>query len=190
MALLRTAFLLTGDLHAAEDLLQDTLARMYVRWSRISTSPEAYARRALVNASVSRWRSRGRRPEVPLSPAHDQAQGDHSGAVTVRTVVAAALRQQARQQRAVVVLRYFDDLSEVETAALLGCSVGSVKAHASRGLARLRAALGPGFVTGADPPPAPAGRAGTASRPGTTQGPAATMPVAPVPMAEQTGSTR
>ncbi len=153
-ALLRTAYLLTGDRHAAEDLLQDTLERVYAKWSRISGSPEAYARRALVNGATSRWRSRGRRPETALPESYQPSRPDHAGAVTVRAVVGDALRQLSRQQRAVVVLRYFDDLSEADVAELLGCSVGSVKSHGARGLARLRVALGPTFDI-APPPAAP-----------------------------------
>ncbi|GIH17141.1 SigE family RNA polymerase sigma factor [Rugosimonospora africana] len=153
-ALLRSAYLLTGDRHAAEDLLQDALERVYRRWSRIATSPEAYARRALVNGATNRWRLRRRRPEAPLIDAHDPADPDHAGRVALRAVVENALRELPARQRATVVLRYFDDLSEAEVASLLNCSVGTVKTHASRGLARLRTALGPTF----DAPVSPSGR--------------------------------
>lgn len=154
-ALLRSAYLLTGDRHAAEDLLQDTLERVYRHWSRIATSPEAYARRALVNGATNRWRWRRRRPpEAPLSDTDDPAGPDHAGTVALRAVVRNALRELPARQRATVVLRYFDDLSEAEVASLLNCSVGTVKSHASRGLARLRTALGPAF----DAPVSPSGR--------------------------------
>ena len=153
-ALFRSAYLLTGDRHVAEDLLQDTLERVYRRWSRIATSPEAYARRALVNGAMNRWRWRRRRPEAPLSEAHDVADPDHAATVALRTVVRNALCELPARQRAVVVLRYFDDLSEAEVASLLSCSVGTVKSHASRGLARLRAVLSPAF----DPPVSHSGR--------------------------------
>lgn len=140
--LLRTACLLTGDRHAAEDLVQEVLEQMYVRWRRIDGYPEAYARRALVNRSANRWRLRGRRPEAPLAH-HDRAAPDHSDGVAVRDTVLAALRDLPPQQRAAVVLRYWDDLPVHEVAAALGCSDGTVKSNASRGLDRLRAVLGP-----------------------------------------------
>jgi RNA polymerase sigma-70 factor (sigma-E family) len=140
--LLRTAYLLTGDRHAAEDLVQEVLEQMYVRWRRIDSHPEAYARRALVNRSANRWRLRGRRPEAPLAH-HDRAHPDHSDSVAVRDTVLAALRELPPQQRAAVVLRYWDDLPVHEVAAALGCSDGTVKSNASRGLDRLRAVLGP-----------------------------------------------
>jgi RNA polymerase sigma-70 factor (sigma-E family) len=140
--LLRTAYLLTGDRHAAEDLVQEVLEQMYVRWRRIESHPEGYARRALVNRSTNRWRTRGRRPEAPLAH-HDVAQPDHSDVVAVREAVVGALRGLPPQQRAAVVLRYLDDLPVHEVAAALGCSDGTVKSNSARGLDRLRAVLGP-----------------------------------------------
>jgi RNA polymerase sigma-70 factor (sigma-E family) len=155
--LLRSAYLLTGDRYAAEKLLQHALERVYIRWSRIGGSPEVYARRALVDGATNRWRRRRHRSEAPQSDAHrpvgaDHAGADHAGAVKVGAVVRDALRELPARQRAVVVLRYFDDLSEADVALLLGCSVASVKSHASHGLARLRAAVG-ATVTPPVPPP-------------------------------------
>ncbi len=138
-ALLRVAYLLTGDRHQAEDLLQGVLERMYARWKRVTDNPNAYARRALVNAANSRWRRR--RPETSLRPEHDRGQPDRTEAVVVQDAVVRALRELTAKQRAVVVLRYLEDMSEAETAAVLRVSVGTVKAHGSRGLARLREAL-------------------------------------------------
>ena len=136
-ALLRTAALLVGDRGHAEDLVQGVLERMYVRWDRIDGPPEAYARRALTHAAVNRWRYRRARPELPLlteeSPARDGAAD-----VDLRDALVRALLTLPPRQRAVLVLRFLDDLSEVEVARSLGCSVGTVKSHASRGLARLR----------------------------------------------------
>lgn len=139
--LLRSAYLLTTDPHAAEDLLQEVLERVYVRWRRIRSAPEAYARRVLVNQAISRWRHRRRRPETPRPDRVDTAAEDHANAVVRRRLVLSALRELPPRQRAAVVLRYLDDLSEADTARLLGCSVGTVKSHASRGLARLRVLL-------------------------------------------------
>jgi RNA polymerase sigma-70 factor (sigma-E family) len=140
MALLRMAYLLTGDRHAAEDLLQDVLERMYVHWPRIAGDPHAYARRALVNRSTNRWRLRGRRPEATLAH-HDVAERDHSADVAVRDTVVRAIRDLPPKQRAAVVLRYLEDLPVAEVARTLGCSEGTVKSNTARGLDRLRAAL-------------------------------------------------
>lgn len=140
-ALLRSAYLLTTDRQAAEDLLQDVLERVYVRWRRIRQAPEAYARRTLATQAISGWRRRRRRPEESWYADADPPVGDHADAVAVRHSVLAALRTLPARQRAVVVLRYLDDLSEADTARVLGLSTGTVKSHAARGLARLRAAL-------------------------------------------------
>jgi RNA polymerase sigma-70 factor (sigma-E family) len=142
-ALLRTAVLLTGgDRGHAEDLLQTVLEKMYVRWSRID-GPEAYARRALVHGAVNRWRSRGRRPEVPFAaPDPGAAPGDAAAIVDLRDALGRELLRLPPRQRAVLVLRYFDDLPDAEIAAALGCAVGSVRSQASRGLARLRERVG------------------------------------------------
>jgi RNA polymerase sigma-70 factor (sigma-E family) len=140
--LLRVAYLLTGDRHAAEDLLQEVLEQMYVKWRRIDGAPEAYARRALVNRSTNRWRKRARRPETPLAH-HDVAVPDHSEGIIARGAVVEALRRLPPRQRAAVVLRYLDDLPIAEVARALDCSEGNVKSSASRGLERLRAALAP-----------------------------------------------
>jgi RNA polymerase sigma-70 factor (sigma-E family) len=139
-ALLRVAYLLTGDRHAAEDLLQEVLEQMYVRWRRIDGPPDAYARRALVNRSTNRWRWRSRRPETALAH-HDVAERDHSDDVVVRDTVVAALRALPPRQRAAVVLRYLEDLPVADVARALDCSEGAVKSNTSRGLERLRAAL-------------------------------------------------
>ena len=144
-ALLRVAYLLTGDRHAAEDLLQEVLEQMYVRWRRVQASPEAYARRALINRSINRWRRRRRRPEQTLDD-HDVVTRDHADDVALRRAVVEALHDLPARQRAAVVLRYLEDLPTADVAAALGCSEGTVKSHASRGLARLRTALaGPGL---------------------------------------------
>ncbi|MDR7254889.1 RNA polymerase sigma-70 factor (sigma-E family) [Nocardioides sp. BE266] len=138
-ALLRTARLLTaGDQHAAEDLLQTALEKAYVAWPRIQRkhAQEAYVRSIMTRAAIDRTRQRTRRgevvtDEVPDVPVHHAGPED-------RDHVFALLRSLSPRQRAVMVLRYYDDLSEAQIAEALGCSTGSVKAHASRALAVLR----------------------------------------------------
>jgi RNA polymerase sigma-70 factor (sigma-E family) len=138
--LLRTAYLLVGDLHIAEDLLQTALERTARRWGRISGVPEAYARTAIANLATDRWRRRRVRPaEVFIDPP-DVVHADFATDVVVRDALIRALDQLTRRQRAVLVLRYFDDLTEPETAAALGISVGTVKSSTSRALGRLREA--------------------------------------------------
>lgn len=140
-ALLRTAYLLTGDPDDAEDLLQVALAKCYPRWHRLADRPEPYVRRVLARESINRWRGRRWREtpsavlSEPVDPHHDPDAHDR------RLELAAALGRLSPRQRAVVVLRYFDDLTERETAQLLGVSVGTVKSHARDALARLRVLL-------------------------------------------------
>ena len=137
--LLRTAFLLTGSHHAAEDLVQACLLKAMSRWDRID-EPMTYLRRVMVNQRVSWWR-RVRR-ELPHADPPDSVAPDDIRGADDRAVVLAALAGLPPRMRAVLVLRYWEDLSEAETAGLLGCSTGTVKAQASRGLSRLRAVLG------------------------------------------------
>jgi RNA polymerase sigma-70 factor (sigma-E family) len=137
--LLRTALLLCGDRGHAEDMVQTALLRTARRWSTARRDPDAYARRVVVNLAKDRWRLLRRRfAEAPLEidvavPVTDGlADRDH---------LLAATRQLPAGQRAVLVLRYFDDLSVADTAAALGCSTGTVKSQTARALDRLRAAL-------------------------------------------------
>ena len=132
-ALLRTAYLLTGNHHDAEELEKYALIKVVPKWGRIAERPEAYVRKVLVHESVNRWRGRRWR-EVPTAVVPETA---HQGS-TDRVGLLEDLRRLSRQQRAVIVLRYFDDLTEAETAAALGISVGTVKSHARDALARLR----------------------------------------------------
>jgi RNA polymerase sigma-70 factor (sigma-E family) len=150
--LLTLAMLLTGHSRPdAEDLLQTVLERAYRRWRRICRTgdPAPYVRQMLVNAAVDRWRMLRRRPERPLGP-DDLAQSasytgpDRSSAVADQDLLWRALAQLPPGQRAVLVLRYYEDLTEAQTAAVLGCSVGSVKTQASRALAKLRGIVGSG----------------------------------------------
>jgi RNA polymerase sigma-70 factor (sigma-E family) len=135
-ALLRSAWLLTGDWHLAEDLVQTALAKAYLAWRRMD-APDAYVRRVLMTTYVTWWRRRwnGEQPTADL-PDTAVAHGDD---YDVRHQVYDVLRTLPRRQRAVVVLRYFEDLTEAETAAALGCSVGTVKSQNARAMARLRA---------------------------------------------------
>jgi len=140
-ALGRTAYLLTGDVQLAEDLVQTALYRAAARWERLVTDghPEAYVRRILVNEHVSWWRRhRGREvlaaEPAQLVPGQPSADDDAATRLTVR----AALALLTPKQRAVLVLRCFDDLTEVETAATLGCAVGTVKSQTRHALSRLR----------------------------------------------------
>lgn len=150
------AMLLTGRHRAeAEDLLQGVLERAYRRWHRICKcgDPEPYVRRMLVNASVDRWRRLRRRSEEQLPTDLGQltgrnlgvgaASGDQAAEIVDRDLLLRALAELPPGQRAVLMLRYFADLSEAATARELGCSVGSVKSQAARGLARLRDITGP-----------------------------------------------
>ncbi|MEU2610533.1 SigE family RNA polymerase sigma factor [Micromonospora sp. NPDC007271] len=138
-ALLRSAWLLTGDAGRAEDLLQTVLAAAWRRWASITTGghPEAYLRRALFTTYVSWWRRRWR-GEVPGPSPEEPEYGDLAGESANRDAVRRALARLSRQQRAVVVLRYVEDLSVERTAELLGCSPNTVKVQASRALRALR----------------------------------------------------
>jgi RNA polymerase sigma-70 factor (sigma-E family) len=142
-ALLRTAFLLCGgDRGAAEDLLQDVLERAYPRWRRIRDRPEPYLRAALANAAANRWRARSRRvTEIPLDQVVVPTGSGHEQQIVDHDQVVRALRLLPPRMRAVLVLRFFDDMSEADIAKALHCSTGTVKSQASRGLARLRELL-------------------------------------------------
>jgi RNA polymerase sigma-70 factor (sigma-E family) len=126
---------LTADEHAAADLVQDALERALVNWPKIHGDPEPYIRRIMVNRNISIWRKFGRErvtdrvPERPVEdPGHDEA-------------LFAALRQLPPRQRAVIALRYLEDLPELEVARILGCAVGTVKSQGSDAIARLRTLL-------------------------------------------------
>src|SRR5262245_59384426 len=140
----RLAFLLTGDLHEAEELLQAAYAKVYPRWGRVRRydAPDAYLRRVMVSLRTSWWR-RGRHRELSVAdPPQAATTSDPSASVVESQALLVALRALPDRQRAAVVLRHWCDLSEAETAAIMGCSVGTVKSNTSKGLARLRAALG------------------------------------------------
>jgi RNA polymerase sigma-70 factor (sigma-E family) len=139
--LLHAAYGLCGDWQHAEDLLQQALTALARRWPAVSTNPRGYAYRCLTRANIDRWRVVRRRPEVLLDPQDLPALGPASDPVAAEDhlVVLAALQSLPPRQRAIVVLRYLQDLSQVDTAAALGISAGAVKSGAARALARLRA---------------------------------------------------
>lgn len=138
--LVRLAYALTGDWGHAEDLAQTAFAKALVSWPRLrrADDPDAYLRRILLNANHSRFRKR-RVPETGAAP-EEQAMtvSDGTAELDQRSVLVAALMELPPRQRAVVALRYWDGLTETQTAAILGCSAGTVRSQASRALAKLR----------------------------------------------------
>jgi RNA polymerase sigma-70 factor (ECF subfamily) len=150
-ALLRTAYLLAGDWATAEDLLQTALTKIFLAWKRLGEieAVEPYARRVLVNTSISWWRRRwhGERPTEVLP---ERAVADRVDEQLERDALWRHVRALPARQRAVLVLRFYEDLSEAQTAALLGISTGTVKSQTSRALNTLRQRLGAEKVEAAD----------------------------------------
>lgn len=136
-ALTRTAYLLTGDRQEAEDLVQTVLARLAVRWHRLDT-PAAYARRALYTQSVSWWRRRRSRAAETLTGDVPERAAPAGGEPELAVMMRRALARLTPRQRAVLVLRFYEDCTEVETAARLGVRVGTVKSQTRHALQRLR----------------------------------------------------
>lgn len=167
-ALLRFAYLLTGDPHGAADLVQEALEKAGVRWRRIrrQDDPEGYVRRSIVTGHLNHGRRTRRERLVAEGPEIGRLDGEPRDEALWRL-----LATLPRQQRAVLVLRFYEDLTETDVARVLGCSLGTVKSNSSRALAKLRAVLGPpARTTGA-----PAGTTGaqpeaTATRPAGTAG--------------------
>jgi RNA polymerase sigma-70 factor (sigma-E family) len=141
-ALLRSAYLLTGDQHLAEDLVQEALARTHRSWLRLheTGNAEAYARRIMYHLQVSIWRRRRVTELLPgdLPESARHANHDDTDSITRRMTVERALRSLSPKQRAAVVLRYFEDYTEVEAAEMLGVSVSTIKTQTARALERLR----------------------------------------------------
>jgi RNA polymerase sigma-70 factor (sigma-E family) len=167
------ARLLTGGHRAeAEDLLQNAYERTYRHWKRVSRreDPERYVRQVLINGSVDRWRRLRRRPEEPMRfPGGDPPVADRAAEIADRDLLLRGLAALAVRQRAVLVLRYFEDLTEAQTAQALGCSVGTVKSQAARALARLRQITGAADAPRRDGPPGARPDPGRASAEGTVQ---------------------
>lgn len=146
--LLHAARLLTGDHHRGEDLVQTTLTTLYLKWGRID-APLAYARKALVNAHIDSTRRRwwGERPTETMPETAEPGTTDTVGASDQRDELRRLLAGLPARDRAVVVLRYYCDLSEQDTAAALGMPAGTVKSSCARALARLRVEVATGGVT-------------------------------------------
>ena len=142
--LLRTAYLLTGDVHGAEDLVQTALAKVYLAWDRVSAaeSVDAYARKILVNEHTSMWRRLWRQRETVSDTSSYDVPVDAREYDGVTAALWETVRGLPERQRAVVVLRYYEQLSEKEAAAALGVSVGTIKSQSSRALGTLRDRLG------------------------------------------------
>lgn len=141
-ALLRTAYLLTGERANAEDLLQNSLAKLYLAWDKVRDrdSVDAYLRRIMINENYATWRRPWKRREIVVDQIPEAGHGivdeyDDGGSARLWSFV----QTLPKRQRAVIVLRYYEQLSEAEIADALGCSVGTVKSQASRALASLRA---------------------------------------------------
>jgi RNA polymerase sigma-70 factor (sigma-E family) len=141
----RVSFRILGDRSEAEDIAQETLARATLRWERLHDRPEGWITRVASNLALDRYRRRRRRPPFPTGPL-----GIVDDRAVERSDLVTALRRLPRRQREVVVLRYLADFSEGDVAEALGCSTGSVKTHASRGLSALRRHLGSAGMTGGD----------------------------------------
>ena len=151
--LFRTAYLMVGDHQLAEDLLQEALVKTLMAWPRLRDRDglEAYSRRIIVTTLIS-WRRRRSFHERPMEVLPERPGSDPAIGVVTHDAVVAALRTVPPRQRAAIVLRYYQDLTEAQTAEAMGCSVGAVKSQVSAGLRRLRETLGPTFdhVTTAD----------------------------------------
>jgi RNA polymerase sigma-70 factor (sigma-E family) len=141
-ALFRTAYLLQGDYQRAEDALQAAFTKIYLRWSRVRTMehPTAYARRILVNDATSWWRRRSSHERVSAVDLDTSVPGPDE--TTGHTAAWTAILQLPPRQRAVIVLRYYEDLSEETTAQVLGIAVGTVKSHAHAAVQRLAVLMG------------------------------------------------
>ena len=142
-ALFRLAFLLVGDYHQAQDLVQESLAKVYVAWPRLreAGNAEAYTRRVLAT-TVTSWRRRRSFHERPVELLPDAGSGDPAFQVAIHDALGRYLLELPARQRAAVVLRHYADLSEAQTAEAMGCSVGTVKSSTAAGLKRLRERVG------------------------------------------------
>jgi RNA polymerase sigma-70 factor (sigma-E family) len=138
-SLLRTAYLLTGNVADAEDLVQSALAKTYLAWDRIEDrgALDGYVRRAIVNTHISWWRRR-RLEEYPTDEIPDRAVADHAVSSDLQESLRRAIDRLPQRMRAAVMLRYYDDMTEQEVAEVLGVSLGTVKSTVSRAVAKLR----------------------------------------------------
>lgn len=147
-SLFRTAYLVIGDFQLAQDLVQESLVKTYLAWPRLRdvTKAEAYTRRVIVTTCIS-WRRRRSFGERPADDVPDAGAIDPTTLLPEQGELWTAVAQLPPRQRAAVVLRFCEDLSQDQTAELMGCSVGSVKRHTSLALDKLRAELGARFTS-------------------------------------------
>ena len=147
-ALFRAAYLMVGDRGLAEDLLQEALTKTDVAWPRLreAANAEAYTRKAITTTAISWWRRKSWHGEVPRDDLPEQSADEHGARVDQRDWLWRELQMLAPRQRAALVLRYYEDLTEAQTADAMGCSVGTVKSQVSDGLKRLRTRVGSDVV--------------------------------------------
>ena len=143
-ALHRAAYLMVGERQLAQDLLQEALTKTYVAWPRLRdpSKAEAYTRKVITTTAISWFRRKSWLGEPPTETLPDAATTGHDDSVAQREWLWAALQALPPRQRAAIVLRYYEDLTEAQTAAAMDCAVGTVKSQASAGLAKLRTQLG------------------------------------------------
>jgi RNA polymerase sigma-70 factor (sigma-E family) len=143
-ALQRAAYLMVGDVALAQDLVQEALTKTYVAWPRLRdvANAEAYTRRAITTTAISWFRRKGWNAEHSTDRPPEGASADHADGVATSATLWDALQALPPRQRVAVVLRFYDDLTELQTAAAMGCAVGTVKSQVSAALTKLRAQLG------------------------------------------------
>ncbi len=151
-ALQRAAYLMVGDVALAQDLVQEALTKTYLAWPRLRevANAEAYTRRVITTTALSWFRRKGWHGERPTGWLPEAATADHAEDVATSTALWQALQDLPPRQRVAVVLRFYDDLTEVQTAAAMGCAVGTVKSQVSAALAKLRARLGEDLLSDAE----------------------------------------
>lgn len=143
-ALHRAAYLMVGDVGLAQDLVQEALTKTYVAWPRLrdSANAEAYTRKVITNTAITWFRRKGWNAERVSEHLPEQVHAGHADHVSDRAALMGALAQLPPRQRAAIVLRFYDDMTEAQTAAAMDCAVGTVKSQVSAGLAKLRTLLG------------------------------------------------
>ena len=151
-ALFRLCCLLVGDRGLAEDLLQEALTTTYVRWRRLRdpAKAEVYTRKVITTTAIGWWRRRSWQAERPRGDVPDLGTSGHADDVTLQAWLWAELHALPPRQRAAIVLRYYEDLTESQTAEAMDCTVGTVKSQVAHGLRKLRARVGPGAVLTGD----------------------------------------
>lgn len=147
-ALFRAAYLMVGDHAMAEDLLQEALTKTYVAWPKLRdvNNAEAYTRKAITTTAISWWRRKSWQNEKPRGDVPERPYAEHSEDIAQRDWLWNELQALPPRQRAAIVLRFYEDLTEAQTADAMGVSVGTVKSQVSDGLKKLRARLGPGIT--------------------------------------------